>query len=210
MPYLLHKNIKPKGEVGCWKIEESEDWFRERLDLFDEEEKALLKIKGEGKRKEWLAARWLLHCMSGRDIREHCLKDAFGKPYLKESQWEISLSHSTHVAAVMAHPQACGIDIQKKVERITRLAHKFVNEQEKSWIREEALIEDYHLIWGAKEALYKTYSKGKVDFINDLEIRNVSHEKGTARGIIRKASSVECQILFEWVDEYLLVYTHLD
>jgi len=210
MPYLLHKNIKPKGEVGCWKIEESEEWFRIRLDLYQEEKSALQKIKGQGKRKEWLAARWLLHSMSGRDLREQCLKDAFGKPYLKDSNWEISLSHSTHVAAVMAHPKACGVDIQKKVEKISRLAHKFVNKHERRWIRPETQLEDYHLVWGAKEALYKTYSRGKVDFINDLEIRSVSHEKGTARGIIKKSPNVECQILFEWVDDYLLVYTHID
>ena len=209
MPILLHKDIEPEGEIGIWKINESESWFRENLDLYKAEETELSEIKGEGKRKEWLASRWLLHEMSGREIRGACLKDAFGKPILKDSQYEISLSHSNQVAAVLASPNPCGVDIQLKVEKITRLAHKFVNESEKKWIDPNNIIEELHLIWGAKEALYKTYSKGKVDFIEDLLIESVDRKKQTATGIIRKMDGLHCTLHYEWIKTYLLVYAQL-
>ena len=209
MPIILHKNIEPEGEVGVWKIEESEEWFRKRLDLYEEEKDALSQIKGEGKRREWLASRWLLHEMSGRDVRGACLKDAFGKPHLAESDYEISLSHSDKIAAVMASPNPCGVDIQLKVEKITRLAKRFVNEYEQNWIESVQSIEDLHLIWGAKEALYKTYSKGKVDFINDLRIVNVDRKNKTATGIITKLDELHCTLQYEWIKNYLLVYAQL-
>ncbi len=209
MPIILHKNIESEGEIGVWKIDESETWFRDQLDLYKDEERELEKIKGEGKRKEWLASRWLLHEMSGREIRGACLKDAFGKPRLKDSAFEISLSHSDGVAAVMACPNPCGVDIQIKVSKITRLAHKFVNEQEKQWMDTKNIIEDLHLIWGAKEALYKTYSKGKVDFISDLTIINIDRENKTATGIINKKDELHCTLHYEWINSYLLVHAQL-
>lgn len=209
MPIILHKNIEPKGEVGVWKIEEEEGWFKERLDLYPEERNALSLIKGEGKRKEWLASRWLLHEMSGREVRAACLKDAFGKPHLNNSNYEISLSHSDHVAAVVASPNPCGIDIQIKVDKITRLADKFLNEQEKQWIDTDHIIEDLHLVWGAKEALYKTYSKGKVDFINDLRIIDVDKNNKIATGVITKLNQLQCTLHYEWIKTYLLVYVQL-
>lgn len=63
-----------------------------------------------------------------------------------------------------------GIDIEAQRPQIRKLSVKFVSETEQlRWgngLTDEAL----HLIWGAKEVLYKLYSKGGLDFKTDLSI----------------------------------------
>ncbi|MFT5383434.1 MAG: 4'-phosphopantetheinyl transferase, partial [Saprospiraceae bacterium] len=114
MPLIFHRNLRSTGELGLWKIEEEEDFFMDKLTLLPLELDLINATKGHRK-LEWLASRWLLHQMSGRDIRGACLKNEFGKPYLENSFFEISISHSRELVSVIAAPQAVGIDIQKLV-----------------------------------------------------------------------------------------------
>ena len=114
LPLQLHKGIEPQGELGIWKIAESEEYFLDLLDLTPIEKVQVSRIKGR-RRLEWLASRWLIHKMSGRHVRGAVLKDEFGKPHLINSKWKISISHSDHKAAVIASPYLVGIDIQKIV-----------------------------------------------------------------------------------------------
>ncbi len=207
MPLVFYKKIDVHTSFGVWEITESESWFSDRLLLVQEEKDALQKIKSPAKRTEWLAARWLLHYLSASEKREPCLKDAFGKPYLLNSTTEISISHSGGRAAVLRSKEAGGIDIQKRVEKIRRIEKKFVSQIEKKWIRPQHYDSDLHLIWGAKEALYKTYSKKKVDFCQELEIRPPDFNQKKAKGIIYKDKEKIYDIHFQWLGEYLLVYS---
>ena len=114
MPLVYHKDLIKKSEIGIWRIEEDEAFFSKQLELVEEEAEQLSKIKG-GRRVEWLASRYLLHKMSGRSIRGAFLKDKYGKPHLENSRFEVSISHSNHMVAVIAAPFSIGIDIQKVV-----------------------------------------------------------------------------------------------
>lgn len=207
MPLVFYKKIDIHTSLGVWEISESESWFRDRLFLVQEEITALEKIQSPAKRKEWLAARWLLHYLGSSEKREPCLKDAFGKPYLLGRDTEISISHSGGRAAVLRSAYPCGIDIQKQVGKIRRIEKKFVNANEQKWIRPDHYAADLHLIWGAKESLYKTYSKKKVDFCKELEIRLPNFDQKIAEGIITKNKKTIYDIHFQWMDEYLLVYS---
>ena len=122
MPLQFHRYLQPEGELGLWKIEESEVYFLEQLNLTPIEEDYIVQLKGR-RRLEWLAGRLLLHRMSGRETRGACIKDEFGKPHLEGSAYEISISHSRELAAVVAAPRNVGVDIQKLVAKIERLAH---------------------------------------------------------------------------------------
>ena len=105
MPLIYHQNIIPKGEFGVWKLTEIENYFLENIDFEVGELEELGKIK-KGRRLEWLAVRWLLHQLSGREVRGEIKKDEYGKPYLVHSDFHISMSHSTKMAAVIAAPTA--------------------------------------------------------------------------------------------------------
>ena len=89
MPILLHKDLQKKGELGLWAIEENEKWFLDQLELSGSEYDQLAKIKGH-RRVEWLAARMLIHKMSGREKRGTFWKDECGGGGHVESYYQFA------------------------------------------------------------------------------------------------------------------------
>jgi phosphopantetheinyl transferase len=208
MPILYHKKLPKGGELGLWKIEEDENFFLNQLTLYPSEVAHLAAIKGR-LRLEWLASRWLLHVMSGRKIRGACLKDEFGKPYLKDSTFEISISHSRDIVAIMAAPYSIGVDIQKEVAKIERIEHKFVSPLEKESIKTITKIPHLHIYWGAKEALYKAYGRKKLGFIEHIFIEPFDFDlsDGKTNGAIRKGNYLAFfDIYYEKVNNAFLVF----
>ena len=130
MPIYMTKRVSRNALVGLWKIVESEQYFLSHLELHPEEKDLLRTIKGAGHRTQWLASRWLMHLMSERSFRTSCIKDEYGKPYLKDSDHYISLSHSVDLVAVAAGLMPVGVDIQKIVPKITRIKTKFCNDSD--------------------------------------------------------------------------------
>lgn len=169
MSLILEKEIVGGGKYGLWRVEEDEDFFASNLHLFDSELEELSKLSSR-KRIEWLASRYLLHDMLGENDRIPCLKDQYGKPHLKGSGYEMSLSHSRDFVAVSIHPRACGIDIQYPVMKISRIAKKYINQYEESYLNTVIDVNQLHIIWGAKESIYKAYGRKGVDFKNEIKI----------------------------------------
>ena len=148
--------------------------------------------------------------MSGRKKRGACIKDEHGKPYLENSLFEISISHSRDLAAVIAAPQAVGIDIQKIVSKIERIAHKFMREEEMASLQEETRLEHLHVYWGAKEALYKAYGRRQLDFKEHIFINPFEYDvtNGRCSGYTEKENEhIPFQLQYELVgQDYMLVY----
>ncbi len=208
MPILEQRILKRKAELGVWQIEETEAWFIEQMELTEREAQQLAKIKG-GKRREWLAVRYLVHYLSGRRKRGVLLKDEFGKPYLDQSHFHISISHSHGKAAVIAAPELCGIDIQKIVPKILRIQEKFMNPKEIEGLSEEHKLIQAHIIWGAKESLYKAYGRKKIDFKSHLHIQAFDYqpEGGNIQGYVLKDKNRQTyDIRYETVGDFVLVY----
>lgn len=209
MPLHSQKKLTNQAEIGLWKIEEKEVFFLEQLLLTREEERYIAKIKGH-RRLEWLASRLLLHKMTGRKKRSASLKDENGKPFLIDSLYDISISHSRELAAVIAAPQPVGIDVQKIVDKIERIAHKYMRDEEMDSLKPETRLEHLHVYWGAKEALYKAYGRRQLDFkqhifINpfDYDVTNGSFSGYTKKGEEYMAFNLNYEIVEE---EYVLVY----
>lgn len=208
MPALLHENFQSHGEWGLWHITETEDWLRTNTDLSPAETKAITCIKGEGRRREFLAARILLHQMSGRAERGELFKDAAGKPHLRSSTHHVSISHTVNYAAAIAHPNPCGIDVQRIVPQIRRLAEKFIGPGEQAQLTNEFELVQLHLIWSAKEAMYKAFGQRQLDFKKhlfvDLGSFTADATKGTA--YLRK-DKVEMLFDLDYMvfDEFVLV-----
>lgn len=209
MPLYLHENIPYCGELGIWEIIETEDFFQEQLHFTLREQKQLAEIKGQHRRLEWLSARHLLHAMSGRDLRGECIKDEYGKPHLERSPFQISMSHSHGLAAVIAAPAKVGVDIQKIVPKIDRIAHKFMGEEEMASLGEETRLEQLHIYWGAKEALYKAYGRRQLDFKKHIFIEPIEFESGgdvMTGKIIKDGFRADYNIWYRMVEGFVLVY----
>lgn len=183
---------------GVWQISENEPFFRNDLPLSPDEEAELALLKGI-RRLEWLAARWLLHRFTGRDMRLPLAKDAFSKPFFPEHHHlACSLSHSHGIVGALlsndpalAHKSEIGCDIQVIVEKMARLAPKFLRPEEAAFIQQypenERLVLQ-HIFWTAKESLYKAYGLKELDFRAHLSIEPFEWDgsQGQGQGWVKK------------------------
>jgi phosphopantetheinyl transferase len=212
MPLILKSKINENlaaGHLGLWRIQESETELTGNLELAVAEQAQLNGIMGEGRRKEFLAARHLLHLMSGRDLRGALVKDEHGKPHLDGSDHHISISHTDSLSAAVAHPRACGIDVQIFVSKIGRLAPRFTGAGEEKQLTDANRLIFQHLIWSAKEAMYKAYGRREVDFRENLfvDLSGIPLEQGTTRGrLCKEALAFDYRIDYQIFERnYMLV-----
>ena len=208
MPFFLRSTVLDNCPLGVWKIEEDHDYFLERLEL-ERAEQDILNQLSDRKQLEWLASRWTLHLMSGRKIRGACLYDEFGKPYLEGSDYDISMSHSRNMVAVIAGAKPVGVDIQIVVPKIHRIKTKFLSEKELIVAAGDNELEMLHVMWGAKECLYKAYGKTKLAFATNIKISPFFYDEagGAITGEVEKDDYFRrFNIEYRFIEDFVLVY----
>jgi 4'-phosphopantetheinyl transferase len=192
--------------IGIWDITESEIDFSNRLSLTNEQKSYIQNIKGF-RRLQWLAGRVLLQDMLG--YAPDWSYDDCGKPHLRDSTYNLSISHSMKRVSVMLSTKACGVDIQHMVPRILSLKHKFCHEQELCLLSPSQELEQLHVIWGAKESLYKAYGRRQLDFINNMQVdlNDYTKDAGTLKGLVRKKDySAAFTIHYAKENDFMLVW----
>jgi 4'-phosphopantetheinyl transferase len=207
MPFFHQHIINKEAELAIWRIEESEDWFLTRLILSDLESKQLEIIKGH-RRLEWLAVRYLTSQLLGGQSGA-MVKDEFGKPHLLHVPLQMSVSHSNGLAATILSKTLTGIDIQKIVPKIERIANRLLRAEERAVLRPETRMEHLHVYWGAKEALYKAYGRRELDFSSNILIEPFLFdlENGTCRGRVVKGTFDHWfDLRYQQLEDYILVY----
>ena len=148
-------------------------------------ERELIAPLSPRKRKEWLASRDLLYQISGNANRLVCVYDDFGKPVLQGSKQHISISHSELWCAAMISDRPCGVDIQAYSKTIERIAGRFLDANEFQQVTDLTNpLHQLHLLWGAKECLYKAYGKKKLGFRENIHITSINAGTGTATGSV--------------------------
>lgn len=157
--------------------------------------------------KHNLAARTLANeVCPGFDILE---KDEYGKPYFDSAKHKISITHSGKFAGFLLNEVGeCGIDMEQITPRIKPLGSKFIRQDEESY--SELGIEGMYMVWCAKEALYKYYGLKALDFKEHLRVEPLDkiEQSGQFKGFIQKESyNRVVDLNYEFIDEYLVVYT---
>lgn len=156
--------------LGIWKIEETETELLSLLDQQDAYFHFTNNSKAEVRKKEWLATRVLLKELLGEELTISHYPD--GAPYLPDRpDLSISVSHTKGYAAVYCKNTPAGIDIEYRANRILKIKHKFMSEEELAMI--DRKNESAHLLicWCAKETLFKLIRQEDVDFCEHLHIR---------------------------------------
>lgn len=208
MSLIYQSNIAPEGVYGIWHVEEDDEFFLQQMTLYPLEKEELLSLKAR-KKTEWLSSRYLLHLLSDREIRGTCLKDAYGKPFLENSNFHISISHTEDFTAVIGSPSLVGIDIQVVVPKIVRIAPRFISESEWLYLPQKEDILYFHTIWGAKEAMYKAYGKKELDFKKGMKVFPFVFDPNGFffSGIVNKGAVIQNFTLFcRQIDQIILVY----
>jgi phosphopantetheinyl transferase len=177
MPLFYQHNINGDTKLGIWLIEEPESFFLEKVPLKKN-------VSHPFKRRQHLAGRYLLsYLFPDFPVEEIQIADT-RQPFLASEQYHFSISHcGTYAAAIVSGSKRVGVDIEMVTPRIERVADKFLNEGEMDFFNDDYTLfleqwglrgrvqqEFQTLIWSAKEALFKWYGRGELDFKKHMQL----------------------------------------
>ena len=207
----LYRTYK-KGDlrVGVWKVEETIDQLRSKFNDFSLYESGLRKFKAEKRQLEWLAVRVLLKELLGEEKVIDYLPS--GKPLLKDRSAYISFSHTCGYVAIAVHPtKEVGIDIEQYGNRVSKLASRFVREDESVSVKAGDEIYALLLHWSAKETMFKLMNQSDVDFLEHLHILPfVPSESGEMEAVeYRTGLHQAFQISYHTHPDYVLTFACL-
>ena len=151
-----------------------------------EQEAVILSGLSPRKRAEWIASRELLFQIADLPPAVQCLYDDFGKPILIGSSKQISVSHSELWCAAMVSDISCGVDIQVYSDTVRRIADRFLDKKDLDKVNaSNDSLSLLHILWGAKECMYKAYGKRKLGFREHIFIPSLDKAHGRGVGEIR-------------------------
>lgn len=183
MPLFFQQQVNPDTRLAIWKIEEEEAFFKVPLQR---------SITHPHKRLQHLAGRYLLKLLyPGFPVQLIQIADT-RKPYLENELFHFSISHCGDFAAVIVSTRnRVGVDIERASAKIERIQHKFLSEEEMKivngqWSLVSTEIENFDktapltslsapltLIWSCKEAVFKWYGSGEVDFKKHMQVQRL-------------------------------------
>lgn len=204
MPILL-KYTKPL--LGVWKIEESSGELLSLLEQSAEYLPFLQRMRTEKRRREWLASRVLLKELAGQELSIAYHED--GAPYLPDSPFSISISHTDGFAAVQLQEQAVGVDIEYRSNRVIKIRSRFMSPEEYASIDADHEAEHLLIYWCAKEALFKLIRQQDVDFIKHLHVEPFAYSSSGEIKVLETRTSERRSFTlnYEVFPDYVLVYS---
>lgn len=185
MPIFKALSIGSNAKAAIWKVEEPEAFFTDQTGLTSDRKNGV-------KRIEHLAGRFLLkHLAPELDLNRIDISP-LGKPYLAGNQFHFSITHSfPFIGVAIDFEKEIGIDVQTLQERIHRIQYKFLSENEQLLC--ENKTEKITLAWAAKEAAFKRYGLGSVDFIRHMPITEMMFRENEA--VLKMDFSRETELL---------------
>lgn len=169
MALFYQHNINDTTRTGIWRIEEPESFFLEKVPVKRD-------VSHPYKRLQHLAGRFLLPTLFEDFPMKEILVADTRKPYLENEQYHFSISHcGNYAAAIVSSRQRVGVDIELVTPRIHTISHKFLTETERHFLQDWELLSKVHLelttiLWSAKEAIYKWYGIGSLDFRAHMQL----------------------------------------
>ncbi len=171
MPLFFNKIVCNEIHLTVWKITETLNELEINFDLEDDYLMLANEIVNENKRVEFLVSRITIKraCLENNISFNSIDKDEHGKPFLLNSDWQMSISHTRDfVGVVLRKYNPLGIDIEKPQAKMFKILNRLCTYSELEFIGDN--MKQASIVWSAKEALYKLYGKRKVDFKEHLLI----------------------------------------
>ena len=213
----LYKTIQHNShtQILIWNITESFEQLNQEVQLNEKNQLRLNNMKSEMHQRAFLSIRKLLVLAGFSDFDLYY--DEFGKPHLHQKNNSadfayVSITHSHHFSAIIVSNEQVGIDIEMQREKILKIAHKFVNDEELNRLQSTNstdFIKKLTVKWGAKEAIFKIRNEKGISFKEHINVQpfELNEEQVVAElhfnGIQKKYS-----IHFEELDtNFTLVYT---
>jgi phosphopantetheinyl transferase len=192
VPIFYQQEIDADTKLGVWKIEEPEEFFTQHV-------MPQRNVSHPHKKLQHLAGRYLLKYLF-KDFPTELIQIAdTRKPFLEDEAFHFSISHCCNCAAVLvSRSKRVGVDVELIADKANRLRHKFSSHEEwailgSHWLKTNCQSIPIHentannstraanqlqklstLIWSCKEAVFKWYSLGGVDFKNHIQIKSIN------------------------------------
>ena len=168
MPALSIERINAHTLLGCWKVEES---YEELISRFGHLENVVSHYKNLNRRRDKLCVYALLYLMTG-DTSLAITHNDEGKPFIEG--WNISISDTKgYVAVMISRNERVGVDIEYTSDRITKIADRFIRDDEEALGFRQQLLH-----WCAKEAVYKLFSEMHLGYFDMRLIPFPLHSSG--------------------------------
>lgn len=172
MPLYKTITVNSTTKVLIWKIEESYKELKDEIILTNKSALRVNNMKSELHQRGFLSIR---HLLASEGYTDHDLYyDENGKPHLHNGL-HISITHSFIFSAIIISDIEVGIDVEKKQEKIIRIAHKFTTiEGYQSLNNQDSVIQHLTIVWCAKESLYKSFNSVGLTFLNHILVDDFS------------------------------------
>jgi phosphopantetheinyl transferase len=210
MPIVYHKAIDDQASLAVWKIEETEEELLAGLQLKQHELEVIDSLSTGKRALHWLSTRLLLRTMLNTADYIDCRMDEHGKPYLVNSDTQISLSHSYDYAAVIiSKTRKVGIDIELIKHKIKSIKHKFLSDVELAQKQIGDNTNGLYVSWCAKEAIYKWNGRKGLEFKQHIHIKPFKlKEEGTLQALVELPEGTRALEVnyFKTKDGYMLGY----
>jgi phosphopantetheinyl transferase len=218
MPLFYQHNINESTKLGVWHIAEPEDFFLAKVPLQHD-------ITHPHKRLQHLAGRYLLRFLFPGFPNELIRIASTRKPFLADEAFHFSISHcGDYAAAIVSRTNRVGIDIEIPTPKVARVRHKFLHAEELANIgkentvfpapdsaTEDIFLRKLTLLWSAKEAVFKWYGNGEVDFSDQIRLQPLSDVlsipgKGQMNGLFLKQHTLSLVLPYINFKEICLVW----
>lgn len=202
MPVFFQQQINETTRLGIWKIEETEEFFRGNVPVHRD-------VTHPHKRLQHLAGRFLLQFLYP-DFPYELIEIAdTNKPFLPAEQYHFSISHcGDYAAAIVSRSSRVGVDVEIPEVKVLKILHKFLTDKEQEIFNAQrsmfnSQIEETTnhqpptsnlqlptLAWSSKEAVFKWYGDGNVDFKEHILLLENYQAKNTIQCRFIKTGSL--------------------
>lgn len=205
MPLFYRHNISETTRLAIWKIEEQEDFFLSKVPLQRE-------ITHPHKRLQHLAGRYLLPFLFPDFPYKEIEIANTRKPFLPNEQYHFSISHcSKYAAAIVSKDCRVGVDVEFFTTRLEKIKHKFLHHDELLFVNSQSpssQIKLLTILWSGKEAMYKWYGAGLVDFSDMMRIFpfEVKQNESIPAVFMKKNFQRELMLHYKLMEDLTLVW----
>ncbi|MBK6936985.1 MAG: 4'-phosphopantetheinyl transferase superfamily protein [Chitinophagaceae bacterium] len=180
MPIFYQHQINDNTRLGVWKIEETEEFFKGNVPHHRD-------VTHPHKRLQHLAGRFLLQYLFPYFPYELIEIADTRKPFIPDERFHFSISHcGDYAAAIVSKTSRVGVDIEIPSEKVLKIQDKYLSKEEREIFNNQLpaaantdsrlLTSGYSLptlLWSAKEAVFKWYGAGEVDFRKHTQLKQI-------------------------------------
>jgi len=204
---LFYEHINDFAKIAIWHIAEEKNFFLQKVPLQRE-------ITHPHKQLQHLAGRYLLQHLY-HDFPHHLIEIAdTRKPFLPNEEYHFSISHcGDYAAVIVSKDHRVGIDIELVTAKVERVKHKFLNEKEIELVNGQSDVGNemqiLTLLWSCKEAVFKWYGSGGIDFKEDIHLHpfDLNNDEETIKCEFVKEEKIALNIRYKHFEGMSLAWT---